>query len=103
MSSKSKLRKSRQDWKGKAITRGQNERYQRKENVRLKKERDRYKKEAIEAKKQLEKEVRRNAMPVCNKGDIVYISLNLFLVARIGFRAVALPGGLQIGFFIVSG
>ncbi len=89
MSSKSKLRKSRQDWKGKAITRGQNERYQRKENVRLKKERDRYKKEAIEAKKQLEKEVRRNAMPVCNKGDIVYISLNLFLVARIGFRAVA--------------
>ena len=89
MSSKSKLKESRRRWQGKAITRGQGERYQRKENFRIKKERDRYKKEARETKKQLEKELRRNATPVCNKENLVYISLTLFLVARIGFRAVS--------------
>ncbi|MBW1940742.1 MAG: hypothetical protein JRI32_08750 [Deltaproteobacteria bacterium] len=89
MSSKSKLKKSRKTWKGKAITRGQGERYQRKENLRIKKERDRYKQEAREAKKQLEKELLRNATPVCNKENLVYVSLKLFLVANIGFRAVS--------------
>jgi hypothetical protein len=85
----SKLRKSRKEWKKKAMTRGQSERYQRKENVRIKKERDRYKAEAREAKKGLEKRLRKNTNPVCNKKDLVYISLTLFLVARIGFRAVS--------------
>lgn len=83
MSLISKLRKSRKNWKKKAITRGQSERYQRKEKLRIKKERDRYKEEAREAKKQLEKEPRKNILPVRNKEDLVYISLTLFLVARI--------------------
>jgi len=102
MSSKSKLRESRKRWKGKAITRGQDERYQRKEKFRIKKERDRYKKEAGEAKKQLEKELRKNAIPVRNKENLVYISLELFLVARIGFRAVSRVLGVLAGYLGIA-
>ena len=89
MSTKSKLRLSRGKWKQKAIERGVTARYQRKENVRIKKERDKYKKEAKEAKIRLEKELRKNSQHVRNKADTVYIALQLFLVARIGFRAVS--------------
>ena len=89
MSIKSKLKKSRKNWKEKAIIRGKNLLYQRKENHRIKKERDRYKKQAREAKKQLEKERLKKAPAVCNKEELVYIALSLFLVARIGFRAVS--------------
>jgi hypothetical protein len=89
VSIKSKLKKSRKNWKEKAIIRGKNLLYQRKENLRIKKERDRYKKEAREAKKQLEKERLKKTPAVCNKEELVYISLSLFLVARIGFRAIS--------------
>ena len=89
MSTKSKLRLSRGNWKQKAIQRGSTARYQRKENFRIKKERDKYKKKAKEAKIRLEKELRKNSQHVRNKVDIVYIALQLFLVARIGFRAVS--------------
>lgn len=88
MSIKSKLKKSRENWKEKAVIRGKNLRYQRKENHRIKRERDRYKKQAVEAKRQLEKELRKKASPVCNKEELIYISLSLFFVARISFRAV---------------
>lgn len=89
MSIKSKFRKSRENWKKKAITRGNNLLYQRKENHRIKRERDRYKKEAREATRQLERELRKKASFVCNKEELVYISLSLFFDARIGFRAVS--------------
>jgi hypothetical protein len=89
MSTKSKLRLSRDKWKQKAIQRGSTARYQQKENFRIKKERDKYKKQAKEAKIRLEKELRKNSQHVRNKADIVYIALQLFLVARIGFRAVS--------------
>ena len=89
MSTKSKLRLSRGKWKQKAIQRGSTARYLQKENFRIKKERDKYKKEAKEAKIRLEKELRKNSQHVRNKADIVYIALQLFLVARIGFRAVS--------------
>jgi len=88
VSIKSKLKKSRDNWKGTAVTRGNNLRYLRKENRRIKQERDRYKKEAREAKKQLEKEVRRKTSPVFSKVELVYIVLSLFLDARISFRAI---------------
>ena len=88
MSIKSKLKESRDNWKGKAGTRGDNLRYLRKENRRIKQERDRYKNEAREAKNQLEKEVRRKTSPVCSKAELVYIVLSLFLDARISFRAI---------------
>jgi hypothetical protein len=89
MSTKSKLRLSRDKWKQKAIQRGSTARYQQKESFRIKKERDKYKKQAKEAKIRLEKELRKNSQHVRNKADIVYIALQLFLVARIGFRAVS--------------
>ena len=88
MSILSKLRKCRDNWKKKAKERGERERYQRRENLRIKKERDHYKKLAREANEQLKKERQKNA-PVCKKEELVHISLNLFLTARISFRAVS--------------
>ncbi len=90
MNTVAKLKHSRDSWKGKAIGRGNTQRYQRKEIRRIKRERDRYKKEAREAKAQLENERRKNlSVPICSKEDLVYVALQLFIVARIGFRAVA--------------
>lgn len=89
MSTNSKVKRSRDNWKEKAITRGDSLRYQRKENTRIKKERDQYKKEAQEAKIQLEKKHRENITQIGNKEEHVYIALQLFLVARIGFRAIS--------------
>lgn len=89
MSVKSKLKQSRNKWKAKSIKHGKNVRYQRREIIRIKKERDRYKKEARKAKIQLEQELRENTPQVRNKENLVYIALQLFLVARIGFRAVS--------------
>lgn len=89
MSIKSMLKTSRDNWKEKAIFRGKNWRYQRKENFRIKKERDRYKKELKDVREQLEKERRINAPVDCNKEKRAYLALSLFLVARISFRAVS--------------
>jgi hypothetical protein len=90
MSCISRLKQSRRQWKEKAITRGNNERYQRKEILRIKQERNHYKKQAREAKNQLAKE--RHKKPsalVQHKQDLVFMALQLFVVARIGFRAVS--------------
>ncbi len=88
MSSMSKLRKSRDKWSQKAVERGQKARYQRKENTRIKKERDIYKAQAREAMKLLKEERKKNSAPINSKEELVYISLLLFIVARISFRAV---------------
>lgn len=84
----SKIKKSRDNWKQKAKERAESLRYQLKENFRVKKEREHYKKLAREANRQLIKERQKN-IPVCNKEELVHISLNLFLTARISFRAVS--------------
>ncbi len=90
MNTQAKLERSRDRWKGKAIERGNTQRYQRKEIHRIKRERDRYKKEAREAQAQLEKGRKKNLpVPVGTKIDLVYLALQFFVVARIGFRAVA--------------
>jgi hypothetical protein len=90
MNTIAKLKHSRNAWKGKAIARGNTQRYQRKQIRRIRRKRDHYKKEAREAKAQLENERRKNSsVPVSTKEDLVYLALQLFLVARIGFRAVA--------------
>ena len=91
MSSKYKLKQSRDGWKEKSIKRGNSERYQRKETIRARKERDKYKREAREAKMELEKELKKKKIspPIQNKEDLVFIALQLFLVARIGFRATS--------------
>src|SRR6266852_2505163 len=95
MSQFSKMQHSRNQWKHKATQRGDRERYQRKQNVRITAERDRTTKalKAAQARLrqleaqlcQLEAQLQR---PVTRpKVEVVWVSLQLFFVARIGFRA----------------
>lgn len=89
MSTLSKLKKSRECWKEKSIERGESIRYLRKENNRIKKDRDYYKKTAQQAKKRLEENSKENVPSIVHKVDLIHIALQLFLVARISFRAVS--------------
>lgn len=69
MSATSRLKQSRRQWKEKALTRGNSERYQRKELLRLKKERDHSKKAAREAQNQLAKERQKKpSLPIRSEG-----------------------------------
>ncbi|MCI5138636.1 MAG: hypothetical protein D3922_09550, partial [Candidatus Electrothrix sp. AR1] len=86
MSRYSKLRRSRENWKQKTILNGKQLRYQRKELLRIKKERDKYKQEARKLKKQLKQ---RGPIQEMDKGTLIYIALQLFIVVRISFRAVS--------------
>jgi hypothetical protein len=90
MSAQHKLKNSRKNWKGKAIDRGDTVRYLQKENKRLKLQHQRDKKDLVEIKVRLEAE-QKNNIPrlVNNKASLVFFSLQLFLVARISFRAVS--------------
>jgi predicted RNase H-like nuclease (RuvC/YqgF family) len=83
-----KLKQSRDNWKQKAIDRGEWGRAQKKENARLKKERDRHKKQVKQLWAQLESEKRKPTLKTSGKEELVYFALQLFSVARIGFRAV---------------
>ena len=86
MSQQSKLRQSRQQWKPKAKERAEHNRYLRKELERLRKERDDAKQALKEANKQLhQKETR----PTHLKAHRVWLTLTLFVGARISFRAVS--------------
>lgn len=84
MSSNSKLRQSRDRWKIKASSGSAIQRNLRKEVKRLKLDRDYYKKAAVEAKKTQELPV-----SVLDKAHLVFLVFQLFLMARLGFRAVA--------------
>jgi hypothetical protein len=97
------MRHSRDQWKAKAIVRGEGQRYQRKENARL---RARYHQvvkalSAAEARVwQLEAQLQ--GFATRPKGEVIHLALQLFLVARISFRAVSrvltlLAGVLGIG------
>lgn len=86
MSRYSKLRRSRENWKQKTILNGKQLRYQRKELLRIKKERDKYKQEARKLKKQLKQ---RGPIQEMDKETLIYIALQIFLVVRISFRAVS--------------
>jgi hypothetical protein len=86
----SQLERSRSGWKTKAVKRGSRERYLARENRRLKRERDHHQKVAKEALAMVAQLERHGTPPaVCAKVDLVYMALQLFLVARIGFRAVS--------------
>jgi hypothetical protein len=86
MSQQSKLRQSRQQWKQKAKERAEHNRYLRKELERLRKERDDAKQALKEANQQLhQKETR----PTPLKAHRVWLTLTLFVGARISFRAVS--------------
>lgn len=82
--------KKLENWKAKAILRANENRYLRRENIRLKNARDKYKAEANEAGKKLKDQDAAAKVPVVeSKVDLILIALQLFCVARIGFRAVS--------------
>jgi hypothetical protein len=88
MSQFSKVNHSRNQWKGKAKQRGDDNRYLRKQIARLKAERNQAKQELKDTQarlRQLESQVQTEGRP---KVDVVWLSLRLFLEVRISFRAV---------------
>jgi hypothetical protein len=90
MSQFSKRHHSRDQWKHKAKQRGERERYQRKQNARLRAERDQATKALKETQVRLRQlEAQRHGLATVPKVDVVYVALQLFFVARIGFRAVS--------------
>ena len=90
MSPLSKVKQSRNQWKHKAIQRANHDRYRRKQLARVTQERDRATQALKEAQAHLRQlEAQRHGLAVPNKVDLVFLALQLFLVARIGFRAVS--------------
>jgi hypothetical protein len=90
MSPLSKMKHSRDQWKYKAKQRGERERYQRKQNARLKAERDQATKALKATQARLRQlEAHRHGLATVPKVDVVHVALRLFLEARIGFRAVS--------------
>ncbi len=97
MSQLSKVKYSRNQWKHKAKQRGDRERYRRKQDARNTAERDRIT-QALKAsqarQRQLEDQLRQledqlQEQITQPKVEVVLITLQLFFVARIGFRAVS--------------
>jgi hypothetical protein len=90
MSQLAKVKHSREQWKHKATQRGERERYQRKQIARLTAERNRTTpalKAAQARLRQLESQLQELvALP---QVEVVFLALQLFFVARIGFRAVS--------------
>jgi hypothetical protein len=90
MSQLSKVKQSRNQWKHKAQQRGDRERYQHKQIARITAERDRATTALKAAQARLRQlECQRQELVALPKGDVVFLALQLFVVARIGFRAVS--------------
>ena len=90
MSQLSKVRQSRNQWKHKATQRAEQDRYRRKQLARVKHERDRATTALKEAQARLRHlEAQSQGLAVQDKVDLVFLALQLVLVARIGFRAVS--------------
>jgi hypothetical protein len=90
MSQLSKVTYSRHQWKDKAKQRGDRERYQRKQLARISAERDRVTTALKEAQVRLRQlEAPMQGLVALPKVDVVWMALQLFLVVRIGFRAVS--------------
>ena len=89
MSTYAKMKKRRDKWRRKTVEANAKVRYQRREIKRLKKERDRQKHALRKAEQALEDERRKAPRAVGDKPGLVFLALQLFLVARIGFRAVS--------------
>ena len=90
MSQLSKVRHSRTQWKHKATPRANQNRYQRKQRARVTHERDHTATALKEAQARLRQfESQSQGLVVQHKVDLVFLALQLFLVARIGFRAVS--------------
>src|SRR5260370_23698336 len=90
MSPCSTMQHRRTQWKEKAKQRGQGERYERREKGRIKAERDQltHALNASQARVR-ELEARLGGLASRPKVDVVHLALQLFLEARISFRAVS--------------
>lgn len=90
MSQLSTMKHSRDQWKEKAKQHGKGERYERREKARMKAERDQLTQalKASEARVH-ELEAQLNGLATRPKVDVVHLALQLFLEARISFRAVS--------------
>jgi hypothetical protein len=98
VSPKSRYKKSRDNWKQKATCRAEKNRYQSKELARVKAERDGFKKELKEIRTRVHQlESQGRVIVVQSKVDLVFLALQLFVVARIGFRAVSRVLGAVMG------
>ena len=72
------------------MEKGASLRYQIRENKRIKRERNQYKMALRDSEKALEALTQRNkTLSVCDKTSLVFLTLQLFIVARIGFRAIS--------------
>src|SRR6266487_3772501 len=90
MSQFSKMKHSRDQWKHKATQRSERERYQLKQSARFKAERDRVTQALQETQARLRPlEAKLHGLVTVPKVDVVHLALQLFLEARIGFRAVS--------------
>ncbi len=90
MSKISQLKKSRSTWKEKAVDRNQTIKYQKAELKRLKNDRDKYKSQLRETRKQRDEGRKKNMLPAREKKKLlIYIVLSLFLIGHIGFRAIS--------------
>jgi hypothetical protein len=90
MSQLSTMKHSRDQWKHKATQRGERERYQRKQTARIRAERARATQalKATQARlRQLEAQL--HGLATRPKVEVVYLALQLFVVARLGFRALS--------------
>lgn len=90
MSQLSKVKHSRDQWKHKATQRGDQNRYQRKQIARLTAERHRAPPALKAAQARLRQlESHPQELVALPKVEMVFVALQLFFVARIGFRAVS--------------
>ena len=90
MSQLSKLTHSRNQWKYKAKLRGEGERYQRTQNARLKAQYNRTRHALKETQARLRQlEAQLHGLATVPKVEVVHLALQLFCVARIGFRAAS--------------
>jgi hypothetical protein len=90
MSELSKVKHSRNQWKHKAKQRGDRDRYQRTQLARITAERDRVTAALKEAQAHLRQfEHHNQALVARPQGEFVFLARQLFVVARIGFRAVS--------------
>ncbi len=90
MSKLSRVKQSRNKWKTTAVERATRIRYLRRENARIKKDRNKYKTEAKKVFNTIkEQQSTTRIMLPMGKQFLVFISLLLFCVARLSFRAVS--------------
>ena len=90
MSTYVKMKVKRNKWKVKTVKAKTDLRYQIKEKNRIKLQRNQLKRELAQARQTIKKLQSKNqTLQVNDKVDLVFLVLQFFLIARIGFRAIS--------------